>query len=261
MRTILIIGIGAGHPDFLTLQAISAMQRADVVFLPDKGEEKAGLNAVRLQMLERAVPEGGYRVAPFTVPERRQADTPGYKGSIDDWRAELMAAYERLFSVDLHDGETGAFLVWGDPSLYDGTLRIVEDMQAELDLAVEMIPGISAVQALGAAHKILLNRVGEAVTITTGRRVAAGEADGLSNFVVMLDNHAAWQRFAAEDAEIYWGAYLGTADEILVSGKIAAVQDEIARARKAAHERHGWIMDTYLIRRPERRYPASITWA
>ena len=253
MRTILIIGIGAGHPDFLTLQAVAAMQRADVVFLPDKGEEKAGLNAVRLQLLERAVPEGGYRLAQFTVPERRQADTPGYKGSIEDWRAGLMAAYQPLFSVDLHDGETGAFLVWGDPALYDGTLRIVEDMRAEIDLQIEMIPGISAVQALAAAHKILLNRVGEAVTVTTGRRVAAGEADGLSNFVVMLDNHAAWQRFAAEDAEIYWGAYLGTADEILVSGKIAAVQDEIGRGRQAAKERHGWIMDTYLIRRPEPR--------
>lgn len=253
MRTILIIGIGAGHPDFLTLQAIAAMQRADLVFLPDKGEEKAGLNAVRLQLLERAVPEGGYRLAPFTVPERRQADTPGYKGSIEDWRAGLMAAYRRLFSEQLHDHETGAFLVWGDPALYDGTLRIVEDLQTELDLAIEMIPGISAVQALAAAHKILLNRVGEALTVTTGRRVAAGEADELSNFVVMLDNHAAWQRFATEDADIYWGAYLGTPDEILVAGKVAAMQGEIARLRQAAQERHGWIMDTYLIRRPERR--------
>jgi precorrin-6A synthase len=253
MRTILIVGIGAGNPEFLTLQAISAMRRADVVFLPDKGEEKAGLNAIRMDLLERAVPEGGYRLAPFAVPERRQADTPAYKESIADWRAGLMAAYRRLFSEDLPDGETGAFLVWGDPALYDGTLRIVEELRAELDLAVEMIPGISAVQALAAAHKILLNRVGEAVTVTTGRRVAAGEADGLSNFVVMLDNHAGWQRFAAEDADIYWGAYLGTADQILVGGKISEVADEIMRLRQAAQARHGWIMDTYLIRRPERR--------
>jgi len=253
MRTILIVGIGAGHPDFLTLQAIAAMRRADVVFLPDKGEEKAGLNAVRLKLLEQAVPEGGYRLVPFRVPARRQADTPGYKDSIEEWRAALTAAYRRLFGDDLRDGETGAFLVWGDPSLYDGTLRIVEDMRAAgVELAVEMIPGISAVQALAAAHKITLNRVGEAVTVTTGRRVAAGEADGLSNFVVMLDNHAAWERFAGEDARIYWGAYLGTPDEILVAGKVAAVKDEISRVRQAAQERHGWIMDTYLIRRPER---------
>ncbi len=250
MRTILIIGIGAGHPDFLTLQAVAAMRRADVIFLPDKGTEKAGLNAVRLQLLERAVPEGGYRVAPFEVPERRQAATPEYAGSIKDWRGALADAYRRLFDEQLHDSETGAFLVWGDPALYDGTLSIVEELRsAGLDLAVEMIPGISAVQALCAAHRIPLNRVGGSVTITTGRRVLEGEADELGSFVVMLDNHAAWTRFASEGADIYWGAYLGTADQILVAGPIIEVMDDIARVRAEAQARHGWIMDTYLIRR------------
>jgi precorrin-6A synthase len=253
MRTILIIGIGAGHPDFLTLMAIEAMRRADVVFLPDKGEEKAGLNLVRLQMLERAVPEGGYRMAEFSVPERRAAETPDYRESIDNWRGKLEGAYRRLFTEELREGETGAFLVWGDPALYDGTLRIVDEMRASgHELALEVVPGISAVQALAAAHKIALNRVGEAVTVTTGRRVAAGEADGLSNFVVMLDNHAAWKRFAETKAYIYWGAYLGTPDQILVAGPVAAVQDEIAQVREEARRRHGWIMDTYLIRQPER---------
>jgi precorrin-6A synthase len=250
MRTILIVGIGAGDPEFLTLQAIAALKRAQVIFLPMKGEEKGGLNAIRTQMLERAVPEGGYRVVPFDIPERRQADTPAYQGSIDAWRAALRATYRELFARELDDGQTGAFLVWGDPSLYDGTLTIVEDMRAEMTLAVEVIPGISAVQALAAAHRIALNRVGEAVTVTTGRRVAEGEADELSNFVVMLDNHGAWRRFVGEpDTWIYWGAYLGTADQLLVAGRVSEVGDEIALVRAEAQARHGWIMDTYLIRR------------
>ena len=112
-----------------------------------------------------------------------------------------------------------------------------------------MIPGISAVQALTARHGIALNGVGEPVTITTGRRVLAGEADGLSRFVVMLDNEMAFRRFAGEDIEIYWGAYLGTRDEILVAGKLADVMDEIVRVRTEAQARHGWIMDTYLMLR------------
>jgi precorrin-6A synthase len=250
MRTILIVGIGAGDPEFLTLQAIAALKRADAVFLPQKGGEKAELNAVRMQILERAVPEGGYRIVPFDVPERRQAETPEYQGSIDDWRGALRGAYRELFVRELKDGEAGAFLVWGDPGLYDGTLTLVEELRGELDLSVEVVSGITAVQALAAAHRIALNRVGEAVTVTTGRRVAAGEADGLSNFVVMLDNHSQWRRFAEEpETWIYWGAYLGTADQLLIAGRIADVQDEIAQVRKDAKERHGWIMDTYLIRR------------
>jgi precorrin-6A synthase len=251
MRTILIVGMGAGDPAFLTLQAIAALRRADVVFLPEKGEEKAGLNVVRLRLLEGAVPEGGYRVIPFDVPERTVGETPQYKANIGDWRGGLREAYRELFTTELKEGQTGAFLVWGDPAVYDGTVTIVEEMRGELDLAVEMLPGISAVQALAAAHRIPLNRVGEAITVTTGRRVAAGDADGLSSFVVMLDNHAGWRRFAGEEAAIYWGAYLGTPDQLLVAGRIADVQDEIARVRQAAQEKHGWIMDTYLIRRAE----------
>jgi precorrin-6A synthase len=248
MRTILIIGIGAGSPDYLTVQAIDAMRRSDVFFMPDKGEEKAGLNAIRSDILEQYVPAPRY--VPFAIPERRKADTPEYRESIEEWRGKLEAAYRQLFTTELAEGETGAFLVWGDPALYDGTLRIIDDMKrGGFALDYEVIPGISAVQALCARHGIALNGVGEPVTITTGRRVLAGDADHLPRFVVMLDNEMAFRRFAGEDIAIYWGAYLGTRDEILVAGTLKDVMDEIIRVRTQAQARHGWIMDTYLMLR------------
>ncbi|MBN9308819.1 precorrin-6A synthase (deacetylating) [Devosia sp.] len=252
MRTLLVIGIGAGNPDYLTVQAINAMNRAQVFFMPDKGEEKAGLNAIRMQMLERFVTEPRYRLVEFAIPSRRQAGTPDYRDAVQEWRDKLEAAYRRMFGELGEDG-VGAFLVWGDPTLYDGTIRILKDMQAAgWEFAIEVIPGISAPQALAAQHQVTLNRVGEAVTITTGRRVGAGEADGLTSAVVMLDNHQAFRRFAGDEAEIFWGAYLGTADEILVAGQVSEVMDEIDTVRTAAQARNGWIMDTYLIRKPEK---------
>jgi precorrin-6A synthase len=248
MRRITVIGIGAGNPEFLTGQAIAAMRAADVFFMPDKGDEKAGLNRVRLDFLERFVPEGGYRLADFAIPERRRAETPEYKDSIDEWRGKLEAAYVTLFAIELADGETGAFLVWGDPALYDGTLGILAAMQTSgRAIEVEVIPGISAVQALAAAHKVALNGVGEPVVVTTGRRVLAGEADALTRFVVMLDNEMAFRRFAGQPMRIYWGAYLGTQDEILIAGSLDDVADEIVRVRNEAQSRHGWIMDTYML--------------
>jgi precorrin-6A synthase len=252
MRKILVIGIGAGNPDYLTVQAIAAMRKADVFFMPDKGEEKAGLNRVRLQFLERIVPEGGYRLVDFAIPARRKAKTPDYAGSIEEWRGKLEAAYMRLFTEHLGDAEVGAFLVWGDPAIYDGTLSILADLQTGgLELEFEVIAGISAVQALAAQHRIALNGVGESMVVTTGRRVLAGEADTLPRFVVMLDNEMAFRRFAGEPIEIYWGAYLGTPDEILIAGRLSEVMDEIVRVRTEAQQRHGWIMDTYLmLRRP-----------
>ena len=39
-------------------------------------------------------------------------------------------------------------------------------------------------------------------------------------------------------------------DEILISGKVAEVADDIERVRKAARVANGWIMDTYLLRKP-----------
>jgi precorrin-6A synthase len=251
MRTILVIGIGAGNPDYLTVQAINAMNRAEVFFMPDKGEEKAGLNAIRLAMLERFVAKPLYRLVDFAIPSRRQADTPGYREAVNEWRDKLESAYERMFSELGEDG-IGAFLVWGDPTLYDGTLRILKDMQAAgWDFVIEVIPGISAPQALAAQHQVTLNRVGEPVTITTGRRVGEGEADGLSSAVVMLDNHQGFRRFESDGAEIFWGAYLGTADEILVAGPVSEVKDKIDRLRTEAQAKNGWIMDTYMIRKPE----------
>jgi precorrin-6A synthase len=250
MRTILIIGIGAGSPDYLTVQAIDAMRRANVVFMPDKGEEKAGLNRIRSEILERFMPERTYRAVSFAIPERRRAETAEYRESIGEWRGKLEAAYRQLFTEDLSDGETGAFLVWGDPALYDGTLKIIDDMKRSgFALDYEVIPGISAVQALTARHGIALNGVGEPVTITTGRRVLEGEADGLNRFVVMLDNEMAFRRFADEDISIYWGAYLGTRDEILIAGELRDVMDQIVRVRTEAQARHGWIMDAYLMLR------------
>ncbi|MEP6563037.1 MAG: SAM-dependent methyltransferase, partial [Nakamurella sp.] len=115
-----------------------------------------------------------------------------------------------------------------------------------------VIPGISSVQQLAAAHRIVLNGIGEPILITTGRRLGQAVSDGAQNIVVMLDADLACRALpntAGGSWEIYWGAYLGTADETLVAGPLEDVIDEIGRIRSALRERKGWIMDTYLLRR------------
>ncbi len=65
----------------------------------------------------------------------------------------------------------------------------------------------------------------------------------------MLDGTCAFTQVDPAGVTIYWGAYLGTADEILVSGPLAEVSGEIQRIRAEARERKGWMFDTYLLRR------------
>ena len=142
--------------------------------------------------------------------------------------------------------------MWGDPAIYDSTLRIIERVRAKgLALDFQVIPGISSVQVLAAKHRIALNQIGENVLLTTGRKLADGFPSEFGSVVVLLDGAQTFARLAEEDLDIFWGAYLGTENEILLSGKLADVKDEIEAVRKGARQQHGWIMDTSLLRKSD----------
>ncbi|MFC8517441.1 precorrin-6A synthase (deacetylating) [Streptomyces sp. NPDC057257] len=258
MRKIHVIGIGAGDPEQLTLQAVKALRSTDVFFILEKGEVKSDLTRLRRDMLDAHIPEGQpYRVVEATDPERdRKAGGADYSPAVGDWRSARAGIYERLIAEELADGESGAFLVWGDPALYDSTIGILEEVRERGGVEFEyvVVPGISSVSALVARHRTGLNRVARPVQITTGRRLAEGFPEGVDDVVVMLDAHQTFRQYADQDIDIYWGAYIGTPDEILASGPIAEAAPRIERLRAKARERKGWIMDTYLLRRhPEDR--------
>lgn len=250
MKKILIIGIGAGDPDYMTVQAINALNQVDVFFVMDKGVAKEKLIALRKQIIERFIEGDDYRIVEATSPERRR-DDPDYRSAVDELNRDKQRLFERLIADELHDGEVGAFLVWGDPSLYDSTIRIVEAIAegGQHTFDYEVIPGISSVQALAARHRVPLNLIGRSIEITNGRSIAEGFPANVDSVVVMLDSQNAYRHLAGEDLDIYWGAYVGTPDEILIAGKLRDVMDEIERVRAEARRTHGWIMDTYLLRR------------
>jgi precorrin-6A synthase len=252
MKKILIIGIGAGDPDYMTVQAIKALNQVDVFFVMDKGAAKEKLVALRKQIIERFCEGDDYRIVEATSPERRR-DEAHYKSTIDELNRDKQLIFEHLIADEMRDGEVGAFLVWGDPSLYDSTIRILEAVARDGShtFGYEVIPGISSVQALAARHKVPLNLIGRSVEITNGRGIAEGFPKHVDSVVVMLDAQNTFKQLADEDLDIYWGAYVGTPDEILIAGRLRDVMDEIERVRADARQMHGWIMDTYLLRRRE----------
>lgn len=253
MRKVFIIGIGAGNPDYVTVQAVNALNEVDVFFIPDKGTEKAALRDLRTEICQRFVKEKSYRLVDVKIP-RRTKDSADYKSNVETWHREIEESYEGLLMEELADGQCGAFLVWGDPTLYDSTLRMIEKIRSKAGFALEydVIPGISAVQALAARHRIALNRIGESVHITTGRKLAEGFPNNADSVVVVLDGDQAFKRVEGEDLDIYWGAYLGTEEEVLVAGKLSEVMGDIEAIREHKKRKNGWIMDTYLLRKPEK---------
>ena len=254
MKTLLIIGIGAGDPDYLTVQAINALNRTDVFFLMDKGSAKDSLIGLRKTICERFIQGRDYRFASAECPERVR-DVADYHGSVVDLNQDKQQVFEGMLREQLGDGETGAFLAWGDPALYDSTLRIVDNIvrNSSEPIAVEVIPGITSLQALAAKHKVCFNSIGQAFQITPARRLAEGGfPEGVDSVLVMLDAQDTYRRFVEQDMHIYWGAYIGTPDEVLIAGPLSEVADTIQRRRAALREQHGWIMDSYLLRKSEK---------
>jgi len=250
MRKLYLIGIGAGNPEYITVQAIKALNVVDVFFFMDKGKAKQDLVNLRKEICERYIENKSYRVVEADDPVR-DPTISDYTTRVELWHRQRALIYEEMIAQQLEEDQCGAFLVWGDPTLYDSTIRIIEAIARSGVHAIdyEVIPGISAAQALAAKHKTTLNRIGEAIEITTGRRIAEGFPNNVDSVVVMLDAKNGFKRYADQDIDIFWGAYIGTPDEILIAGKLKEVVDDIERVRAEARRANGWIMDTYLMRK------------
>jgi precorrin-6A synthase len=245
--TLSLIGIGCGDPGQLTQDAIRAVNAADLILIPRKGEEKSELADLRRTICKDVLSNGETRIVEFDLPSRDTGETD-YRRGVDQWHDAVAAAWSREITRHLgHQGRV-ALLIWGDPSLYDSSLRIARRLDSLAK--IEVVPGVTSIQALCAAHALSLNEIGEPFLVTTGRRLREdGWPPGVNTVVVMLDGGTAFQSIDPAGVTIWWGAYLGMAGEILISGVLAEVGARIAAARRDARERHGWIMDSYILKR------------
>jgi precorrin-6A synthase len=253
MRTLYLIGIGAGNPEYITVQAIKALNLVDVFFFMDKGEAKQDLVNLRKQICERYIENRSYRVVEAYDPVR-DPTISDYTARVELWHRQRALIYEDMIAQELGENQCGAFLVWGDPSLYDSTLRVIEHIIARgsLSFEFEVIPGVASIHALAARHKISLNGIGESILITTGRQLAAGLSGTAERTIVMLDGQCSFNNLLDEGLDIFWGAYLGMEEEILLSGKLSEIAGMIEKVRQEKRQRNGWIMDTYLLSKPNR---------
>lgn len=233
------------------MQAIDAMRSSQVFFLLEKsGQGKEALIAARQTILDRYLEPDSYRLVTAPNPQRT-TDTGDYQAEVADWQARKQALIAELIDYELGEQECGAFLLWGDPALYDSTITLMHNLAARGEPAFEfeVIPGITSVQLLTARHKLPLNRVGESITLTTARQIRCAPADTIHNAVVMLDSQGELTHLAGQQLDIYWGGYLGLPDETLLAGPLDEVREELEQLRVRLKTENGWLMDTYLLRR------------
>ncbi|MFD4326831.1 precorrin-6A synthase (deacetylating) [Nocardioides sp. NPDC058538] len=253
-RRIKIIGVGPGDPDQVTLEAVSAMRSVDYFLVTDKsGTAKGGmpdpLVRAREELLDRHLSTPARVVKVADAPRERREEFTGtdaeYRKAVADWHRARVERYLDVLAE--HPGDVG-FLVWGDPAFYDSTIRVVDQIAEQLDVEVDVIPGISSVQLLAARHRLVLHDVGRPLYVTTGRAVLEAVEAGHDNLVVMLNRVVDLP--GLEDWRIWWGGNLGTPEEELVAGTVGEVLPAIESARTRLRETSGWVMDVYLLRAP-----------
>ena len=232
-----ILGMGMG-PQHLTGEVAEALRSCDYVIAAAKADDDP-LLAVRTVVAD------SFNVEIIAVPdpERDRRHAADYVPAVEDWHTARASAYEQILRKR---GGTAGFLVWGDPSLYDSTIRVVQMLAERLDLEWDVLPGISAPQLLAARHRIVLHPIGQPVHLTTARRLRDDIAAGQTNLCVMLNGRLDLTGF--EDWSIWWGANLGSPSEELVAGRVGEVAGEIEAARVRAKDAIGWVMDVFLLR-------------
>lgn len=234
-----VLGFGMG-PQHVTVEVAAALRSVDYVVAAEKSPDDP-LLAVRRAVCEQY----GVELVAVPDPARDRDDPADYPGAVRSWHDDRLAAYEQVMRARSGDA---AFLVWGDPALYDSTVRIVEQLAPRLGAEWDVLPGISAPQLLAARHRIVLHPVGKPVHVTTARRLGEAVDAGQDNIVVFLGGGL--ELAGLEDWSIWWGANLGTPTESLVSGRVGQVLPALEEARAAARTATGWVMDLYLLRRP-----------
>ncbi|SPJ30155.1 precorrin-6A synthase (deacetylating) [Falsiruegeria mediterranea] len=239
-----LIGIGTGNPDHVTFQGAQAIREADLILIPRKGENKADLAGLREQIIAQ-VTETPPETAYFDIPKRRAED--GYLRGVDEWHDAIALRWQDTIASHPQAKQV-ALLIWGDPSLYDSSLRIASRLTPYPTTRV--IPGITALQALTAAHAIPINDIGAPYVVTTGRRIRDdGWPEGTGKVAVMLDGECSFQSLEMSNFYIWWGAYVGMKEQVLVSGPLDKVAAKILETRAKARADHGWIMDIYLLQK------------
>ena len=242
VKKVYLIGMGPGNLKYLTLEAVDLIKRLPLFLIPLKSSKKTYLTEKRKEILYKIRKDQNFKIVEIPFPERKRSFQ--YKEAVISWRRKKAEILIKVLQKE--STEEAGFIVWGDPSIYDGHIEIFKDVQKQIPIEFEIIPGISAFQILSAKHKIPLTKIAGSLLFTTPRRLKKF-SEIKENTVVFLDNYESYRKFNQKDLKIYWGAYLGTEKEVLLSGKLSEVKEKLIELRRKLRKENGWIMEIYFL--------------
>jgi precorrin-2/cobalt-factor-2 C20-methyltransferase len=165
MGRLIGVGVGPGDPELVTLKAVRVLGSAGRVFVPVLDPAEAG--------------RAEATVAAHTPADRIER----LVFALDRDRRDRYwaAAGERVARWLAATGGTAAFATIGDPHLYSTFGYLARCVRRALPtVAIETVPGITAMQALASASGTVLAEGDEPLTLLPLPGGAGGVADALS---------------------------------------------------------------------------------
>ena len=223
------------------------MNAVDLFVVADKGEAKHDLAELRRRLCEAVIKHDHYRFIEIDDPPgtaRRWTTTPPSAPGT----ASAPPGMSRRSMPSCPTAATSAS--WSGVIRRSTTRRSASPRQSggpELDVDLRVVPGISSLQLLAAAHKIVLNQIGQPVHVTTGRRLLEEYTADLGDVLVMLDGGLACADLVPlhPDLTIYWGAQLGFGGRV-PAGRPAGRRHRRHPARARSHPRAPWLGPRHL---------------
>lgn len=203
------IGVGPGDPELLTVRAVRVLREADLTLVPVLALDEPG----RAESVVRAYTGRAERVV-FALDDR---------GGVTARRAAAWdAAADRVVRAFGAGAGTVAFATLGDPNVYSTFSYLAQTVRERLPgVAVETVPGITAMQDLAARSGTVLAEGAESLALlplTGGVARFAAALESYDTVVAYKFGGVAGEVLAAlkdagRDGEAVYGARLGLPGE------------------------------------------------
>jgi precorrin-2/cobalt-factor-2 C20-methyltransferase len=164
------VGVGPGDPELMTLKASRILSQVPVIFVPKKAEQGESIAESIVGNLSLRIEP---KVVGLVLPMLRDREQLA-----DYWRKAVESMWQYL-----KNGEDCAFVNVGDPLLYGTFVHILETLQkSHPEVEVEVIPGISSINAAAARAIVPLASNDERIAIISGNREDKVIRQTLENF-------------------------------------------------------------------------------
>jgi precorrin-2/cobalt-factor-2 C20-methyltransferase len=164
------VGVGPGDPELMTLKASRILSQVPVIFVPKKAEQGESIAESIVGNLPLRIEP---KVVGLVLPMLRDREQLA-----DYWRKAVESMWQYL-----KNGEDCAFVNVGDPLLYGTFVHILETLQkSHPEVEVEVIPGISSINAAAARAIVPLASNDERIAIISGNREDKVIRQTLENF-------------------------------------------------------------------------------